>query len=77
MTEPCPICSEFRYISLVSVCPLCGAQGKKNEVKSTAEEYLRRLEAQRIWDAGTFQQIWDSIPDLPYGTQTQRSPKHN
>jgi hypothetical protein len=25
MTKPCPICAEFRYISLVKVCPICGA----------------------------------------------------
>jgi hypothetical protein len=61
MTEPCPICAEWRYISLVQVCPICGAPGKKQELASAAEAYLRRLEVQRLWETGTFEQIWDDI----------------
>jgi hypothetical protein len=59
--EPCPICAEWRYISIVKVCPICGAPGKLQEVKDTAEAYLRRLEFQRVWETGTFEQIWDAI----------------
>jgi hypothetical protein len=63
MTEPCPICAEFRYISLVKICPICGAPGKSQEVRDAAEEYIRRFEFERLWETGTFEQIWDSIPD--------------
>lgn len=60
-TEPCPICSEFRYISLVRVCPICGAPGKLPEVSDTAEKFLRRLEIKRIWETVNFEEIWESI----------------
>jgi len=31
---------------------------------SAAEEYNRRFEFQRLWETGTFEQIWDSIIPL-------------
>jgi hypothetical protein len=60
-TKPCPICAEWRYISLVKICPICGAPGKSSELSSTAEAYLRRLEVQKLCEGGTFEEIWDSI----------------
>jgi hypothetical protein len=47
----CPTCAEWRYISLVNVCPICKAPGKSH----AAEEFLR------VWETGTFEQMWDSI----------------
>jgi hypothetical protein len=41
----CPVCAEFRYSSLVSVCPICGAPGKSREVRDAAEEFLRYFES--------------------------------
>ena len=67
MTEPCPICAEFRYISIVKICPICGAPGKLQEVNNAAEEYLRRLEFKRVWGHGTFEELWDAIKPAPYG----------
>jgi hypothetical protein len=61
MTDPCPICAEWHYISLVKVCPICGSPGKLQEVSDTAEEYLRRLEFKRIWGTETFEELWNSI----------------
>jgi hypothetical protein len=60
VTKPCPICAEWQYISIVKVCPICGAPGKLQEVEDTAEEFLR------LWETGTFEQIWDVIIPLPY-----------
>jgi translation initiation factor 2 beta subunit (eIF-2beta)/eIF-5 len=34
--QPAPICAEWRYISLVKVCPICGAPGKNQELMSAA-----------------------------------------
>jgi hypothetical protein len=43
-SEPCPICAEFRYISLVNVCPICNAPGKLKDVDDIADDFLRTLE---------------------------------
>ncbi len=41
MSEPCPICAEFRYISIVKVCPICGspqtARGEGNRRRVSEE----------------------------------------
>lgn len=59
MTKPCPICAEWRYISLVKKCPICGAKGKKDEVRDAATEFMK------IWETGTFEQMFDAIIPLP------------
>jgi hypothetical protein len=41
--KTCPICAEFRYISLVKVCPICGAPGKLHEVDEIADEFLKQF----------------------------------
>lgn len=64
MTEPCPICAEFRYISLVTKCPICGAPGKKDEVRDAATEFMK------LWETGTFEEVWDAIIPLP-GTNAE------
>jgi hypothetical protein len=69
MTKPCPICAEFRYISLVKVCPICGAPGKLQEVKDTAEEFLKQLESQ------SFQEMWDAIIPLEADTAPHTCPR--
>lgn len=74
MTEPCPICAEWRYISIVKVCPICGALGGLREMTSAAEEYNRRYEFQRLWEIGTFEQIWDAIAPLPADTRRHLLP---
>jgi hypothetical protein len=55
MTEPCPICAEFRYISLVKICPICGAKGKKDEVRDAATEFMK------LFETGTDEEVWDAI----------------
>ena len=62
MTEPCPICVEWRYISIVKVCPICGAPGKIGELRDAAEEFLKQLESEN------FEEMWDAIKPLPYGS---------
>jgi hypothetical protein len=49
------------YISLVTVCPICGAPGKQDDVRAAAEDFTRRYEFQRLWETGTFEQVWDAI----------------
>ena len=44
MKQPCPICSRPEYISLVQVCPLCGAKGTKQEIDALCLEYILALE---------------------------------
>jgi hypothetical protein len=65
MTEPCPICAEYRYISLVRVCPICGLPGRLHEIKDAADDFIRRYEFQRLWETGTFEEVWDAIIPLP------------
>jgi len=43
MTESCPICSEWRYISLVRVCPICKAPGKLEELDDIAEAFFEAV----------------------------------
>jgi hypothetical protein len=43
MTEPCPICAEWRYISLVKVCPICGEAGGLEELNTLAEAFLETV----------------------------------
>lgn len=50
-TEPCPICAEWRYKSLVAICPICGEKGGLEEVDDLASDFLR------LWQTGTFEQI--------------------
>jgi hypothetical protein len=49
MTEPCPICAQWKYSSLVAVCPICGAPGKLKEIDEIADEFLRELELMKPW----------------------------
>jgi hypothetical protein len=42
-TEPCPICAEWRYISLVKICPICKEPGGLEEVGNLAAEFMRAL----------------------------------
>lgn len=49
----CPICSEWKYRSLVTTCPICGAEGGKAELDELAREYtewlLDRAEDERVF----------------------------
>jgi hypothetical protein len=38
---PCPICAEWRYISLVKICPICKKPGGLKEVDDLATEFMR------------------------------------
>jgi hypothetical protein len=40
-TKPCPICAEWRYISLVKICPICKKRGGLEEVDDLATEFMR------------------------------------
>jgi hypothetical protein len=40
-TKPCPICAEWRYISLVKICPICKKPGGLKEVNDLATEFMR------------------------------------
>jgi len=37
----CPICSEWKYRSLVEICPICGAEGGLKEVDGLADDFLK------------------------------------
>jgi hypothetical protein len=54
-TETCPICAEWKYKSLVKVCPICGEKGGLDEVQDIASDFLK------LWETGTFEQMWDAI----------------
>lgn len=53
----CPICSDWKYKSLVKTCPICGGEGGLNEVRDLATDFMK------LWETGTFEQIWEAIPD--------------
>jgi hypothetical protein len=38
--KSCPICERPEYISLVQVCPICGAPGTKDETDALCIEYI-------------------------------------
>jgi hypothetical protein len=40
-TKPCSICAEWRYISLVKICPICKEPGGLEEVDDLATEFMR------------------------------------
>jgi hypothetical protein len=40
----CPICAEWKYRQLVTVCPICGRPGGEQEVEDLATEFLKTLE---------------------------------
>jgi hypothetical protein len=52
-TKACPICSEWKYKSLVKTCPLCGRPGGIGEVKSLAEDFLKQLGFEKLWESLT------------------------
>ncbi len=42
-TEPCPICAEWRYKSLVEICPICKSEGGLRELDEIAEAFLEAV----------------------------------
>jgi hypothetical protein len=44
MKKPCPICARHKYISLVDICPICGAPGTKAEIDALCLEYMAAYE---------------------------------
>ena len=44
----CPICAEWRYRQLVSICPLCSAPGGLREVEDLAGDFIRQFEADQL-----------------------------
>jgi hypothetical protein len=42
----CPICSEWKYRQLVSICPICGKSGGEQEVEDIADDFVRKYQEQ-------------------------------
>jgi hypothetical protein len=40
----CPICERHEYISLVDICPICGAPGTRAEIDALCLEYILAYE---------------------------------
>jgi hypothetical protein len=51
MKKLCPICARHKYISLVDICPICGAPGTKAEIDALCIEYMAAYEWERWRDA--------------------------
>lgn len=85
----CPICSEWRYKSLVKVCLICGRPGGLDEVAGLVNDFLRRLELDKVVENMEHQSwpwpeecpnsegwIENGIPQEVLDMHRKRYPKH-